>query len=124
MRTAAQDLVDFLADLGYNYKWRDRITVLPHPRYGERVSPAREWSCAGVAWEPRHVGQLSTMDKAFYSDKDVARRLNLSPSWVRGQRHKRKHGLPHIFNIEPRYIGSCPRYVVEEVEAFIAVVAA
>lgn len=63
------------------------------------------------------------MDPAFYNDKDVARRLNLSPSWVRGQRHKRTHGLPHILNLDPRYIGSCPRYVANEVEAFIAALA-
>ena len=60
------------------------------------------------------------VEPAFYTDKDIARRLNLSPSWVRGQRHKRAHGLPHIFPLEPRYIGSCARYVAEEVEAFIA----
>jgi len=57
---------------------------------------------------------------AFYNDKDVARRLNLSPSWVRGQRHKRAHGQAHILDLEPRYIGSCPRYVATEVEAFVA----
>jgi hypothetical protein len=60
------------------------------------------------------------MSAFFYSDKEVARRLSLSPSWVRGQRHKRRHGEPHIFTVEARYIGSCPRYVAEEVEAFIA----
>lgn len=64
------------------------------------------------------------IEAAFYNDKDIARRLNLSPSWVRGQRYKRTHGLPHIFNVEPRYIGACPRYVAGEVEAFIASIAA
>jgi hypothetical protein len=61
-----------------------------------------------------------SIEPAFYTDKDIARRLNLSPSWVRGQRHKRTHGLPHILDLDPRYVGSCPRYVKEEVEAFIA----
>jgi hypothetical protein len=56
---------------------------------------------------------------AFYTDKDVARRLNLSPSWVRGQRHKRTKEQPHIFNLEPRRIGRSVRYAVAEVEAFI-----
>jgi hypothetical protein len=65
-------------------------------------------------------GEARLVEPAFYKDKDVARRLNLSPSWVRGQRHKRAHGLAHIFNLEPRYIGSCPRYVAAEVEAFVA----
>ena len=60
------------------------------------------------------------VEPAFYSDKDVAKRLNISQSWVRGERHKRAHGRPHILNLEPRYIGSCPRYVAKEVEAFVA----
>lgn len=64
------------------------------------------------------------IEPAFYNDKDIARRLNLSPSWVRGQRYKRTHGLPHILDLAPRYIGSCPRYVAGEVEAFIASIAA
>jgi hypothetical protein len=58
----------------------------------------------------------------FYSDKDIARILNMSPAWVRGQRHKRRHGLPCILNLQPRYIGSSARYVREEVEGFIAAV--
>jgi len=57
---------------------------------------------------------------AFYTDKDIARRLNLSPSWVRGQRLKRSKGEPHVLDLEPRHIGSCVRYVVAEAEAFIA----
>ncbi len=56
----------------------------------------------------------------FYSDKDIARLLRMSPEWVRGQRHKRRHGQPCILNIEPRYIGSCARYVREDVEAIVA----
>lgn len=58
----------------------------------------------------------------FYCDKDIARILSMSPSWVRGQRHKRRHGLPHILNLDPRYIGSCARYARAEVEAFIAAI--
>ena len=64
------------------------------------------------------------IEPAFYNDRDIAQRLNLSPSWVRGQRHKRSHGLPHILTLDPRYIGSCPRYVAVEVESFIAAIAA
>lgn len=58
--------------------------------------------------------------QAFYSDNDVATRLKMSASWVRGQRHKRKHGLPCDFDLEPRNIGRSVRYSREEVEAFIA----
>lgn len=61
-----------------------------------------------------------TIEPAFLTDKDVARRLSLSPSWVRGQRHKRKLGIDHVLKIDPRYIGGCPRYVREELDAFIA----
>lgn len=61
-----------------------------------------------------------SIELAFYSDKDVARRLNMSASWVRGQRHKRSHGQPHILDLEPRYIGSCARYVRDEVEALVS----
>lgn len=56
----------------------------------------------------------------FYTDKELARRLNISPSWIRGQRLKRSKGEPHILELEPRYIGSCVRYDVGEAEAFIA----
>lgn len=59
---------------------------------------------------------------AFISDKDVAHILGMSPAWVRGQRHKRRHGQPCVFDLEPRYIGSAARYVREEVEAFIRTV--
>lgn len=62
------------------------------------------------------------MEAVFYTDKDIARRLNMSPSWVRGQRHKRKTGDAHILKLDPRYIGSCPRYVADEVEAFISAI--
>lgn len=56
----------------------------------------------------------------FFTDKDVARVLSMSPAWVRGQRHKRRHGQPCIFDLEPRYIGTCARYVRGDVEAFVA----
>lgn len=55
----------------------------------------------------------------FYSDNEIAHILNMSPAWVRGQRHKRRHGQPCLFDLEPRYIGKCARYPREEVEAFI-----
>ena len=63
--------------------------------------------------------QLTTHSD-FYTDKELARKLSLSPSWVRGQRYKRAHGQPHILNLEPRYIGTCPRYVSAEVDRFVA----
>lgn len=56
----------------------------------------------------------------FYNDKDVAKLLRMSPSWVRGQRYKRRCGLPCILDLEPRYIGSSARYLRSDVEGFIA----
>jgi hypothetical protein len=64
--------------------------------------------------------KLMSIEPAFYTDKDIARRLGLSASWIRVQRHKRKMGLPHVLEISPRYIGSSPRYVRDEVEALIS----
>lgn len=55
----------------------------------------------------------------FYTDKDVARLLKMSPAWVRVQRYKRRHNQPHILDLEPRMIGACPRYVRAEVETLI-----
>ncbi len=63
------------------------------------------------------------VEPAFLTDKDVARYLNLSPSWVRGQRHKRRHGIPHVLEVDARYIGSCPRYLATEIEAFAKAIA-
>lgn len=60
----------------------------------------------------------------FYTDKDIAQKLKLSESWVRGERLKRKRGLPHTLKVDPRYIGTCPRYVRGEIDAFIASIAA
>lgn len=60
----------------------------------------------------------------FYTDKDIAQKLSMSTAWVRGQRHKRKKGLPHFLQVDARYIGSCPRYVAGEIEAFVAAIAA
>jgi hypothetical protein len=61
-----------------------------------------------------------SIESALYTDKDVARRINMSPAWVRGQRYKRRHGEPHVFNLDARYVGRSARYVRAEVEAFIA----
>lgn len=57
---------------------------------------------------------------AFYSDKEIARLFRISPSTVRVQRLKRKRGEPHFLALEPCYIGTSPRYLADEVEAFIA----
>ena len=65
-----------------------------------------------------------SIETDFFTDKDVARKLNLSTSWVRVQRHKRRMGLPHTLTVDPRYIGTCPRYVRAEIDAFVASIVA
>lgn len=63
------------------------------------------------------------IDPYFLTDKDVARYLNLSPAWVRGQRYKRRHGLPHVLEVDARYIGTCPRYLKSEIDDFARAIA-
>lgn len=46
----------------------------------------------------------------FVSDSDIAHILGMSKSWVRKERFNRRHGHPHILDIDPIYFGSSPRY--------------
>ena len=52
-------------------------------------------------------------------DDKIARLLSMSRSWVRKQRFNRRHGLPHVFDLDPVLIGSVPRYRLEDVLAWI-----
>ncbi|HJT43945.1 MAG TPA: hypothetical protein VJ750_10640 [Rhizomicrobium sp.] len=54
------------------------------------------------------------------TDKDIARRAGFSPEWVRLQRHHRRHGRPHVLDIDPVIVGSKPRYLAEDVNAWFA----
>lgn len=60
-----------------------------------------------------------SVEPSFYSDSDVARRMNMSASWIRGQRLKRMRGEHHDLKLDAVHIGRSVRYVREEVEAFI-----
>jgi len=53
---------------------------------------------------------MLNFDKTFLNDKEIARMVSMSPSWVRKQRHLRKKGAPHILTIDPVMIGASPRY--------------
>ena len=53
------------------------------------------------------------------NDAEIARLLSMSRSWVRKQRFNRRHGLPHVFDLDPVLIGSVPRYRIEDVIAWI-----
>lgn len=51
----------------------------------------------------------------LYRDRDVATLIGMSLSWVRGQRHLRKHGKDHVLALDPVFIGSTPLYVADAV---------
>lgn len=53
------------------------------------------------------------------SDKEVARLVSMSPSWVRKERFNRRHGQPHCFEIDPVMIGTSPRYRLADVTTWI-----
>jgi hypothetical protein len=52
-------------------------------------------------------------------DQVVADMTSMSKSWVRVQRHKRRRGLTHTFDVDPVMVGGSPRYFIDEVEGFI-----
>lgn len=53
-------------------------------------------------------------------DKEVARMIGMSPSWVRVQRWKKRTGQEHVFTVAPVTIGTSPRYRREDVELWMA----
>ena len=60
------------------------------------------------------------IESILLCDKDVARLLSFSPSWVRGQRFRRNRAELHALNIDPIYVGASPRYRRSDVLAWIA----
>lgn len=52
-------------------------------------------------------------------DKEVARKLGMSDSWVRVQRHKRRKGKDHSFTVDPILIGTTPRYSEEAITEWL-----
>ena len=57
-------------------------------------------------------------EDCLIGDAKVAAYLAVSCSYVRGQRFKRRHGLPHSFEVDPVYIGTMPRYRLSAVKAW------
>jgi len=55
----------------------------------------------------------------LYSDSDLASILRMSRSWIRKQRMLRRGGLPHVLTIDPIMIGSCPRYRLADIKAWL-----
>ncbi|WP_161539516.1 hypothetical protein [Hyphobacterium indicum] len=57
------------------------------------------------------------------NDTEIAEQLGMSASWVRVQRHKRKHGEDHWLAIDPIYVGErCPRYRQDMFDDFMETV--
>ena len=100
------------------HKWKFE---LPFYGYFGRQKVAQlsvlETQIYGLGVEKETV--MKSIENAFFDDHALAVTLSLSPSWVRGQRYKRRKGLPHTLDIDPVMIGSSPRYRIEDVEAFI-----
>ena len=53
------------------------------------------------------------------SDADIALILRMSPEWVRKQRMWRRAGLPHVLTVDPILIGTSPRYILADIEAWL-----
>jgi len=51
----------------------------------------------------------------YMNDREVASIFAMSQQWVRGQRFKRAHGLPHVLTIDAVRIGTSRRYLVDDV---------
>ncbi len=58
--------------------------------------------------------------RVLLCDKEVARRVAMSPQWVRQQRHRRRKGLPHSFTVDAILLGSSPRYSVGDLDTWLA----
>lgn len=59
------------------------------------------------------------MPPILICDKEVARLIGMSPSWIRVQRWKRRKGVEHTFTVDPVLIGTSPRYRAEDVNSWI-----
>lgn len=60
------------------------------------------------------------MSPILICDKDVARLIGMSSSWVRVERWKRKNRKDHALTVDAVMIGgSSPRYKLADIEAWI-----
>lgn len=62
---------------------------------------------------------MQNKGRSLIGDREIADLLSLSQSWVRVQRYKRRHKLPHLLTIDPVLIGSVPRYRIDDVNNWI-----
>ena len=54
------------------------------------------------------------------NDGEVAQLFAMSKSWVRQQRYRRRHGLPHFLTVDAVLVGTKPRYRYEGVQRLLA----
>lgn len=59
------------------------------------------------------------MNAVLLRDKEVAKLLGMSQSWVRVQRWKRSVNQPHSLKIDAIMIGKAPRYRLSDVEEWL-----
>jgi len=59
------------------------------------------------------------MSSILLSDADIASKLSMSPSWVRNERFKRRHGQHHTLTIDPINIGAAVRYRSADVNQWL-----
>lgn len=62
--------------------------------------------------QPSHAATL-------LDDSAVAEVLRLAPATIRGQRFRRRKGLPHWLTIDPIYVGTRARYRQEELAEWL-----
>ena len=62
---------------------------------------------------------MSIIEKRLVGDSEIAKLLSVSRSFVRKQRFNRRHGHPHVFDVDPIFIGSVPRYRLQDVWGWI-----
>lgn len=58
-------------------------------------------------------------DVEFFTDRDLARLLSVSPNTIRVQRHYRRHDKDHYLKIDPVMVGSLPRYARQDVAQLV-----
>ena len=62
---------------------------------------------------------MNDLPKQLINDAGIAHLACMSRSWVRKERFLRRHGQPHVLDLDPIMIGSSPRYRLDEVIAWI-----
>ena len=70
--------------------------------------------------EPIAQEQSAHISRAkFVDDNWIAEQIGMKVSTIRGQRFNRKHGHPHWLDIDPVFIGSKPRWRLNDVIAWL-----